>query len=159
VCNANERVMKWRLENGSTSMSTVLLSEQETIIRDSARKLAREVVAPTAAERDRTSAWPGNELKAIGKLGFLGMRVPHEYGGAGASFVEYCLAIEQFAAADAGVATILHVHNGMCNKLVASGTEEQKRRYLPPMLTGEHIGAGLLTEPQAGSDTAAFRTT
>src|SRR5262245_32383873 len=93
--------------------SAAFLSEQEIMIRDSARKVAAEVVAPTAALRDRTSAWPRNELKTVADLGFLGMLIPEEYGGSGASFVEYCLAIEEFAAADAGFATALHVHNTM----------------------------------------------
>ncbi|WP_218133531.1 acyl-CoA dehydrogenase family protein [Paraburkholderia sartisoli] len=137
----------------------MLLSEQEVMIRDAARKVAQEVVAATAAARDRTSAWPTSELKAVGELGFLGMHVPEEYGGSGATFPEYCLAIEEFAAADAGFATILHVHNGLAGAVVHGGNEAQKRKYLPDMASGKTIVAGLLTEPQAGSDTAAFRTT
>ncbi|RJF98527.1 acyl-CoA dehydrogenase family protein [Noviherbaspirillum saxi] len=139
--------------------SAVFLSEQEVMIRDSARKVATEVVAATAAERDRTSAWPTDELNAVGELGFLGMLIPEEYGGAGASFVDYCLAIEEFAAADAGFATLIHVHNSAGFAIVKDGTEEQKRKYLPALASGEKIGAFLLTEPHAGSDTAAFRTT
>lgn len=139
--------------------STVLLSEQETMIRDAARKVAQEVVAATAAERDRSSAWPRSELKAVAELGFLGMHVPEEYGGSAATFPEYCLAIEEFAAADAGFATILHVHNGLAGAVAHAGSEAQKRKYLPGMASGETIVAGLLTEPQAGSDTGAFRTT
>lgn len=139
--------------------STVLLSEQETMIRDAARKVAQEVVAATAAERDRSSAWPRSELKAVAELGFLGMHVPEEYGGSAATFPEYCLAIEEFAAADAGFATILHVHNGLAGVVAHAGSEAQKRKYLPGMASGETIVAGLLTEPQAGSDTGAFRTT
>ncbi|RJF91887.1 acyl-CoA dehydrogenase family protein [Noviherbaspirillum saxi] len=139
--------------------SAVFLSEQEVMIRDAARKVAREVVAATAAERDRTAAWPRDELRAAAELGFLGMHVPEEFGGSGLSFVEYCLAIEEFAYADAGFATILHVHNGMADMVHRVGTEEQKRQYLRGMTSGETIAAGLLTEPQAGSDTGAFRTT
>lgn len=138
--------------------SATFLSEQERLIRDTARKVATEVVAATAAERDRTSAWPREELMAAAELGFLGMHVPEEYGGSGASFVEYILAIVEFAAADAGFATILHVHNGMGDLVARFGTAAQKRKYLPALASGETIGAGLLTEPQAGSDTAAFRT-
>ena len=138
--------------------SAAFLSEQETMIRDSARKVANEVVAPTAAARDESKAWPHDELKEVAKLGFLGMLVPEEYGGSGASFVEYCLAIQEFAAADAGFATILHVHNSLGLTMLGSATEEQKRKYLPKLSSGEHIGAFLLTEPHAGSDTAAFRT-
>lgn len=139
--------------------SAVLLNEQEVMIRDAAREVAQGIVAATAAERDRTSAWPRDELKAVGELGFLGMHVPEEYGGSAATFPEYCLAIEAFAAADAGFATIVHVHNGLSGALAQGGTEAQKRRYLPDMASGKTIVAGLLTEPQAGSDTAGFRTT
>src|SRR5262245_18858127 len=138
--------------------SAAFLSERELMIRDSARTVATEVVAATAAERDRTSAWPREELKAVADLGFLGMLIPEAHGGSGASFVEYCLAIEEFSAADAGFATILHVHNGMGDMLARFGTEQQKRKYLPGLASGQTIGAGLLTEPQAGSDTSAFRT-
>ncbi|MDA8483434.1 acyl-CoA dehydrogenase family protein [Pseudomonas resinovorans] len=137
----------------------MFLSEQEIMIRDSARKVAAELIAPTAAERDRTGAWPSDELAAVAELGFLGMLIPVEYGGAGASFVEYCLAIEEFAAADAGFATLIHVHNTTGANVARVGTEEQKRKYLPDLASGKRIGAGLLTEPHAGSDTAAFRTT
>jgi alkylation response protein AidB-like acyl-CoA dehydrogenase len=138
--------------------SAAFLSEQEIMIRDSARKVAAEVVAPTAAERDRAAAWPRQELKTVGELGFLGMLTPEEYGGSGASFFEYCLAIEEFAAADAGFATLIHVHNSLGFAISKLGTEAQKRRYLPELATGERIGAVLLSEPHAGSDTAAFRT-
>ncbi|MEM5429230.1 acyl-CoA dehydrogenase family protein [Cupriavidus oxalaticus] len=142
-----------------TDTTAALLSEQEIMIRDSARKVATEVVAATAAERDRTSAWPRDELRTVGELGFLGMHIPEEYGGSKSTFTEYCLALEEFAAADAGFATIIHVHNGMGGKLARYGTEAQKRRYLPALASGETIGCGLWTEPQAGSDTSAFRTT
>lgn len=138
--------------------SATFLSEQEIMIRDSARKVATEVVAPTAAERDASAAWPRSELQAVGELGFLGMLIPEAYGGAGASFVEYCLAIEEFAAADTGFATLIHVHNSVGFAVARLGNEAQKRKYLPDLASGKRIGAFLLSEPHAGSDTAAFRT-
>ncbi|MDH4656854.1 acyl-CoA dehydrogenase [Pseudomonas sp. BN606] len=138
--------------------TAVFLSEQEIMIRDSARKVAADVVAPSAAERDRSGAWPRGELEAVAELGFLGMLIPEEYGGAGASFVEYCLAIEEFAAADTGFATLIHVHNSVGLTVARLGNEEQKRKYLPDLASGKRIGAFLLSEPHAGSDTAAFRT-
>lgn len=142
-----------------TDTSAVFLSEQERMIRDSARAVATDVVAATAAERDRTGAWPRDELKAAAAAGFLGILVPEAYGGAGASFVEYCLAIEEFAAADAGFATLIHVHNSNGLMLANQGTAQQKDRYLADLASGRRIGASLLSEPHAGSDTAAFRTT
>ena len=141
-----------------TDTSAVFLSEQEVMIRDSARKVAAEVVAPTAAERDRTHAWPHDELRAVAGLGFLGMHIPDEYGGSGASFVDYCLAIEEFSAVDAGFGTLIHDHNSVGLTIARAGTKEQMRRYLPALARGERIGAFLVTEPHAGSDTAAFRT-
>lgn len=137
--------------------TTAFLTEQQIMIRDSARRLAQEVIAPTAAERDRTSAWPYAELKTLAEAGFLGMLIPEQYGGVGATFTEFCLAQLEFAAVDAGLATILHVHNCTALGIVTNGSEEQKRRYLPAMARGESIGASLISEPQAGSDTSALR--
>ena len=137
--------------------STAFLTEQQIMIRDSARRLAKEVVEPTAAERDRLSAWPHAELRTLAESGFLGMLIPEEYGGVGAGIVEFCLAQMEFAAVDAGLATILHVHNFTAMGFATNGTEEQTRRYLPAMARGESIGASLITEPQAGSDTGALR--
>lgn len=142
-----------------SSVSNALLSEQEVLIRESARRVAMEVVATTAAERDRTSAWPGDEIKAVAELGFMGMLAPSTYGGSGLTFVEYCLAIEEFAAADGGFATMMHVHNSSAHVLRSHGSEEQKQRYLPDLASAKRIGAFLLSEPHAGSDTAAIRAT
>jgi len=129
------------------------------MIRDAARRLAREVIAPTAAERDRASAWPKAELAALAKSGFMGMTIPQDYGGSETGFLAYCLAIEEISAVDTGLATIVHVHNlGGAHPIVLHGSQEQKKRLLPPMASGEKIGAFLITEPQAGSDTAALRT-
>ncbi|MGB3043592.1 MAG: acyl-CoA dehydrogenase family protein [Xanthobacteraceae bacterium] len=135
------------------------LSDQQMMVRDVARGVATDAIAPTAAARDRTAAWPHAELKALASLGFMGMLPPEQYGGSNAGFLSYCLALEEIAAADAGVGTIFHVHNVTAYTIALHGTEEQKQKYLPPMLRGERIGAFLLTEPQAGSDTAAFRAT
>ncbi len=138
--------------------SSVFLSEQEILVRDSARRITAEVIAPTAAERDRTSAWPSNELKSLAEVGLMGMHVPEEFGGSGSSFVEYCLALEAIAGVDAGIATVVHVHNSVAGTLNRIGNDGQKRRWLPMMASGGNIGAYLLSEPHAGSDTAAMRT-
>ena len=137
--------------------SSVFLSEQENLIRESARKIAAQVLAPTAAARDRASAWPTNELRALAEVGLMGIMIPEEFGGSASSFVEYCLAIEAIAAADAGVATIVHVHNSAGLTINRSGSDEQKRRWLPGIAQGETIGAFLLSEPHAGSDASATR--
>ncbi|WP_322033903.1 acyl-CoA dehydrogenase family protein [Paraburkholderia sp. J76] len=133
------------------------LNEQQTLIRDTARRVANEIIAPTAAQRDQASAWPHAELKALAELGFLGMLIPEAYGGTGAGVLDFCIAQHEFATVDAGLATIVHVHNFTALSIVEHGTEAQKQRYLPAMARGESIGAFLLTEPHAGSDTAALR--
>ncbi|WP_025599212.1 acyl-CoA dehydrogenase family protein [Burkholderia sp. WSM2230] len=142
-----------------TDTSNAFFTEQQTLIRNTARRVASEIVAPTAAQRDLTSAWPRNELKALAELGFLGMLIPEQYGGTEAGVLDFCLAQHEIAAVDAGLATIVHVHNFTAMSIVKHGTEEQKQRYLPAMASGESIGAFLLTEPHAGSDTAALRAT
>lgn len=139
--------------------SDPFLSDQQRMICDTARKLGRDVLAPTAAERDRTSAWPTQELKILAAQGFMGMTVPEEHGGSGSGFLAYCLAIEELSGADGGVGTIVHVHNlGAAHVIAKNGTDEQKRRLLPALASGEKIGAFLITEPQAGSETSALRT-
>ncbi|MFM0504788.1 acyl-CoA dehydrogenase family protein [Paraburkholderia caffeinilytica] len=142
----------------SKDLSGLFLNEQQIMIRDSARRVANEIVAPTAAQRDRESAWPHAEIKALAELGFLGMLVPEAYGGTGAGVLDFCLAQHEFAAHDAGLATILHVHNFTAMCIAKNGTEAQKQRFLPAMASGESIGAFLLSEAHAGSDTAALRT-
>lgn len=139
--------------------STAFLNEQERLVRDSARRAAQGILAPTAAERDRSGAWPTQELKALADMGLLGILIPEEYGGSGSSFVEYCLAIEAIAEADAGVATILHVHNATGSTLHRLSNEQQRQRWLPAIARGQTIVASLFSEPQAGSETAAFTTT
>src|SRR3990167_409556 len=118
-------------------VSNALLSEQEIIIRESARRVAMEVVGSTAAERDRSGAWPHDEIKAVAEVGFMGMLAPAAHGGSGLSFVEYCLAIEEFAAADGGFATMMHVHNSAAHVLRTFGSEAQMARYLPGLASGE----------------------
>ncbi|TXL72659.1 acyl-CoA dehydrogenase [Vineibacter terrae] len=139
-------------------MATVLgLTDQQVAVRDLARQVATEVIAPTAAARDQAAAWPHAELKALAELGFMGMLLPEAHGGADIGFVGYCLVLEEISAADGGVGTIAHVHNTSAASILRHGNDAQRQRYLPAMARGEHIGAFLLTEPQAGSDTAAFR--
>jgi len=137
-----------------------MLSDQQCMIRDLARRVSQDVLAPTAAERDRSSLWPTDERRALAAQGFMGMTVPEEHGGSDTGFLAYCLAIEEISAADAGVSTIVHVHSlGATHIIAKHGSTEQKQRLLPAMATGEKIGAFLMSEPQAGSDTSALRTT
>ncbi|AUN32522.1 acyl-CoA dehydrogenase family protein [Niveispirillum cyanobacteriorum] len=137
----------------------MILTEEQTMIRDMARQFARERLAPGAAERDRESRFPAQELREMGELGLLGMVVPEEWGGAGADAISYALAIEEIAAGDGTISTIMSVHNSVgCAPILKFGSAEQKERYLRPMAAGRMLGAFCLTEPQAGSDASALKT-
>jgi alkylation response protein AidB-like acyl-CoA dehydrogenase len=135
------------------------LTEEQILLRDTAREVAQKLLAPYAAEWDREARFPKEALAELGKLGFMGMLVPEEYGGAGADHVGYALALEEIAAGDGSVSTILSVHNSVgCVPILRYGSEQPKQRFLVPMARGEQLAAFALTEPQAGSDAAAIRT-
>lgn len=137
-----------------------VLSEEQIMIQTMAHDFAREVILPGAAERDRTHEFPADNLRQMGELGFMGMMVPDTYGGAGVDAVSYVLALTEIAYACASTAVVMSVHNSICCESVLHfGSEEQKRYWLPPMCTGECIGAFALTEPHAGSDPSSQRTT
>ncbi|MEC4589889.1 MULTISPECIES: acyl-CoA dehydrogenase [Nitrospirillum] len=137
----------------------MLITEEQAMVRDMARAFARERLAPGAAERDRTSVFPADELKAMGELGLMGMLVPEEWGGAGTDILSYVLAIEEIAAGDGAISTIMSVHNSVgCAPILKFGTPAQKERYLRAMASGQMLGAFCLTEPQAGSDASALKT-
>lgn len=134
-----------------------LTSEQE-MIRDMARDFAQNKLLPGAAERDKTGAFPRDLVKEMGELGLLGMLVPEQYGGAGADYTSMALAIAEVSAGDGGVGTIMSVQNSLVAPgLLRFGNEDQKKKFLTPLATGEMVGAFALTEPQAGSDAAALR--
>src|SRR5690606_1659818 len=129
------------------------------MIQDVARRIAREKIAPTAAEFDRSGEFPLENIRLMGENGLMGIEVPHEYGGAGLDAIGYTLAMFEIAAADCAHSTIMSVNNTLyCNGLLKNGTEEQKHKYVTPIATGEAIGAYALTEPQSGSDASAMRT-
>lgn len=136
-----------------------MLSQEQQMVRDMARDFARDRLAPGAAERDRTAEPPLGLLRDMGALGLMGMGVPEEWDGAGADFVSYVLALEEIAAADGAVSTIMSVNNSpVCAALQRYGTPAQKEGFLKPLARGEWIGAFCLTEPQAGSDASALKT-
>ncbi|WP_448208250.1 acyl-CoA dehydrogenase family protein [Azospirillum sp. sgz302134] len=135
------------------------LTEEQQMVRDMARAFSAERLAPTAAERDRTGAFPKAELAEMGKLGLMGMLVPEDYDGAATDHIAYALAIEEIAAGDGAISTIMSVHNSVgCMPILKFGSAEQKDRFLKPMARGELLGCFCLTEPQAGSDAAAITT-
>jgi butyryl-CoA dehydrogenase len=134
------------------------LTEEQRLLQETARTFAQRELAPHAAEWDRAARFPKEAIAELGKLGFMGMLVPPEYGGAGVDHVGYALAIEEIAAGDGATSTILAVNSLCCGALLQYGSEEQKRRFLVPMARGDRLAAFCLTEPQAGSDAAAIRT-
>lgn len=140
-------------------MSDRLLSEDQRMVRDMARNFAATRLRPESARWDQEARLPREVLDEMGRLGLLGMTVPEEHGGAGTDFVSYVLALEEIAAGDGAVSTIMSVNNSpVCAALQRYGTAEQKDRFLTPLARGEMIGAFCLTEPQAGSDAAAIRS-
>src|SRR5580704_212729 len=135
------------------------LTEEQRLLRDTARDVAQHLLAPHAAEWDREEKFPKEALAELGRLGFMGVLVPPEYGGAGADHVGYALALEEIAAGDGSVSTILAVHNSVgCVPILKFCSEEQKQRFLKPMAAGEMLSCFCLTEPGAGSDAAAIKT-
>lgn len=137
----------------------MILTPEQEMIRDTAREFAQRHLAPYAADWEQTATFPRDALREMGKLGFLGMTVPAEWGGAGTDYVSYALAMEEIAAGDAATACVMSGHNSVgCGPLVAFGTEEQKQTFLRPMARGDMLSAFALTEPSGGSDAAALRT-
>ena len=135
------------------------LSDEERLVRDTVRAFAREVLWPLAPEYDEKKEFPWPQLKKLAELGLLGMTTPEEWGGSGMSTVSWALALEEIAYADPSVAVIVSVTSGLPQYLLERfGTEEQKRRYLVPLASGEWLGAFALTESEAGSDPAAMKT-
>jgi len=136
------------------------LTEEQVMIQTMVRDFAREVLLPSAAERDRTKEFPAQNLKRMAELGLLGMMVPPEYNGAGVDTVSYVLALQEVAYACASTAVIMSVQNSIvCETINRFGTEDQKITFLKRLAAGEVIGAFALTEPQAGSDPVSQSTT
>jgi alkylation response protein AidB-like acyl-CoA dehydrogenase len=143
----------------AASPSAAGLTDEQRAIRELARQVADEQVAPHAARWDREHRFPRELFAALGELGLMGVCVPEEYGGAGADFLSYVLVLEELSRADAGVGVTLAVHTGAGTlPIVRHGTEEQRQRWVPPLAQGHELAAFALTEPEAGSDAGALRT-
>jgi butyryl-CoA dehydrogenase len=135
------------------------LSDEQRMIRDTARDFAAREVAPHAAELDKTGRWPTEILAKMAGLGFLGMAIPAEYGGAGLDTVSYALAMEEISAACASCGVIMSVNNSLfCDPVYKFGTPEQKKNILTPVARGEKLGCFGLTEPMSGSDAQTMIT-
>lgn len=136
------------------------LTEEQQMIRRMCREFAEEYIAPRAEEMDRTGEYPYDIIARMGELGMMGIPFPEEYGGSGGDWVSMHLCIEEISRVDAALGALLDVTTSVvAQELYVFGTEEQKRRWLVPMARGLEIGAFGLTEPEAGSDAGATRTT
>ncbi|HEY0782078.1 MAG TPA: acyl-CoA dehydrogenase family protein, partial [Thermoanaerobaculia bacterium] len=136
------------------------LTEEQKLLRENVRRFAAEVVAPRAKEIDETGEYPRAFYDQAGELGLTGVMVPEEHGGAGMDAVAYCLIIEEVSRVCATSGVILSVNNSLvCDPILKYGTAEQKKEFLAPLASGKKLGCFALTEPGAGSDAAALRTT
>lgn len=134
--------------------------EDKKLLVEQVRAFARSQVAPGAAERDRSGEFPAATVKQLAEMGFMGMMVPEQYGGAGMDMVSYVMAMEEISAACASVAVVMSVNNSLvCAPLLEFGNEAQKTRFLAPLARGEKLGCFGLSEPGHGSDAAGLETT
>ncbi len=137
----------------------MILSEEQLLVQESARRFALARLAPHSAEWEQNAAFPPDIFKELGALGFMGMTVPTEWGGAGADNVAYSLALQEIAAGDGALATVVSGHNSVgVMPILNYGTEAQRQRYVRDLASGRKLTAFALTEPQGGSDAAAIRT-
>jgi len=134
------------------------LGEDVNALRDTVHRWAQERVKPMAAEIDRTNAFPPQLWREMGDLGLLGITVPEEFGGAGMSYLAHTVAVEEIARASASVSLSYGAHSNLCvNQIKLNGTQAQKQKYLPDLVSGAHVGALAMSEPSAGSDVVSMQ--
>ena len=141
-------------------MTELLLNEEELMLRNTVREFTDAELAPRAAGYDESGEFPYENFKGLAQLGILGLGIDEEYGGSGGTTRQMVVAVEEIARGCAATATILGAHLSLCTQYIAMfGAEGQKREFIPPLVSGEKVGAFALTEPGAGSDAAALTTT
>jgi alkylation response protein AidB-like acyl-CoA dehydrogenase len=144
----------------TTSTYPFTLTEDQEQLRKEIRDFAAREIAPNVMRWDEASEFPADVVQQLGRMGLLGVIFPVEYGGAGLGYVDYVLAIEELSAVDGSVGIIVAAHNSLCtNHIFVAGNDEQRRKYIPRLASGEWLGAWGLTEPGSGSDAGAARTT
>jgi len=135
------------------------LGETADMLRSEVARFAADEIAPRAADIDRENLFPADLWPKLGALGVLGVTVSEEYGGAGMGYLEHVVAMEEISRASASVGLSYGAHSNLCvNQIYRNGSDEQKRRYLPKLISGEHVGALAMSEPGAGSDVVGMRT-
>jgi len=135
------------------------LGETADALREQVGRFAADEIAPRAASIDRDNQFPADLWRKMGDLGVLGITVEEEWGGAGMGYLEHCVAMEEISRASASVGLSYGAHSNLCvNQIRRNGSEDQKRRYLPKLISGEHVGALAMSEPGAGSDVVSMRT-
>ena len=135
------------------------LGETADMIRETTRAFAADEIASRADEIDRTNTFPRDLWPRMGALGLHGVTVEEEYGGSGLGYLEHCIAVEEVSRASASVGLSYGAHSNLCvNQLRRNGSEAQKRKYLPKLISGEHVGALAMSEPGAGSDVVSMKT-
>ncbi len=135
------------------------LSDEHKMIRDAARDFAQNEIAPIAAKFDESGEFPHETIKKMGDMGFMGIEVPEEYGGAGLDTLSYVLALEEICKADAAHGVIMSVNNSLyAYGLIKFGSEAQRKKFLTPVASGKSIGAYSLTEPMSGSDAGTMKS-
>jgi alkylation response protein AidB-like acyl-CoA dehydrogenase len=135
------------------------LSDEHKMIRDTAHDFAKNEIAPIAAEHDESGEFPHATIKKMGAMGFMGIEVPEQYGGAGMDTLSYVLALEEISKVDAAHGVVMSVNNSLyCHGILKFGTEEQKQKFITPVASGKSIGAYSLTEPMSGSDASAMKS-
>lgn len=142
-----------------TELALYPLSEEHKMIRDAARDFAQKEIVPVAAEFDESGEFPSETVRKMGELGFMGIEIPEEYGGAGMDTLAYVLALEEICKADAAHGVIMSVNNSLyCHGIWKFGTEEQKKKFITPVASGKSVGAYSLTEPMSGSDAGTMKS-
>jgi isovaleryl-CoA dehydrogenase len=135
------------------------LGETHDMLRDTVRAFATEEIAPRAADVDHQNVFPADLWRKFGDLGLLGITVEEEYGGSGLGYLAHVIAVEEISRASASVGLSYGAHSNLCvNQIRRNGTEAQKGKYLPKLVSGEHVGALAMSEPGAGSDVVSMRT-